>query len=198
MSKAFDKAWHQGLIFKLKSIGVSDSLLSLIESFLRNRFQRVLLNGQTSEWLPVKAGVPQGSILGPLFFLIYINDLSDDLVSTIKLFADDTSLFSVVHDSNISANELNNDLQKISEWAYKWKMSFNPDLNKQAQEVIFSRKLNKPSTVLIFWKMLQHFIAELMISSTLFCIYNIRIEQIGVEDTTIFNSTYFQKFFIKG
>ena len=77
-------------------------------------------------------------------------------------------------------------------------MSFSPDLNKQAQEVIFSRKLNKPSTVLIFWKMLEHFIAELMISSTLFCIYNIRIEQIGVEDTTIFNSTYFQKFFIKG
>ena len=98
-----------------------------------------------SEWLPVKAGVPQGSVLGLLFFLIYINDLSDDLVSTIKLFADDTSLFSVVHDSNISANELNNDLQKISEWAYKWKISFNPDLNKQAQDVVFSRKLNKPS-----------------------------------------------------
>ena len=67
------------------------------------------------------------------------------MVSTVKLFADDTSLFSVVHDSNISANELNNDLQKISEWAYKWKMSFNSDLNKQAWEVIFSRKLNKPS-----------------------------------------------------
>ena len=89
--------------------------------------------------------MPQGSLLGPLFSLIFINDLSGDLVSTIKLFADDTSLSSVVHDSNISANELNNDLQKISEWAYKWKMSFNPDLNKQAQEVIFSRKLNKPS-----------------------------------------------------
>ena len=89
--------------------------------------------------------MPQGSILGPLFFLIYINDLSDDLVSTIKRFADDTSRFSVVHDSSISANELNNDLQKISEWAYKWKMSFNPDLNKQAQEVIFSGKLNQPS-----------------------------------------------------
>ena len=103
MSKAFGKVWHQGLILKLKSIGFSDSLLSFTESFLSNRFQRVLLNGQTSEWLPVKTGVPQGSILGPLFFLIYINDLSDDLVSTVKLFADDTSLFSVVHDSNISA-----------------------------------------------------------------------------------------------
>ena len=104
MSKAFDKAWHQGIIFKINSIGVSDALLSLIESFLSNRFQRVLLNGQTSEWLPVKAGLPQGSILGPLFFLIYIIDLSDDVVSTVELFADDTSLFSVLHDSNVSAN----------------------------------------------------------------------------------------------
>ena len=110
MSKAFDKVWHQGLIFKLKSIGVSDSLLTLTESLLSNRFQRVLLNDQMSEWLPAKAGVPRGSIFGLLSFLIYINDLSDDLVSTIKLFADETSLFSVVHDSNISANELNNDL----------------------------------------------------------------------------------------
>ena len=101
------------------------------------------MNGQTSKWLPIKAGVPQGYILGPLFFLIYINDLSDDLVSTVKLFVDDTSLFSVVRDSNISGYELNNDMQKISEWAYRWKISFNPDLNKQAQEVIFSRKLNK-------------------------------------------------------
>ena len=91
MSKAFEKVWHQGLIFKLKSVGVSDYLLNLIESFLRNGFQKVLLNGQTSKWLPVEAGVPQGSILGPLFYLIYINDLSDDLNSTVKLFPDDTS-----------------------------------------------------------------------------------------------------------
>ena len=86
-----------------------------MESFLSNRFQRVLLNGQRSEWLPVKGGVPQGSILGLLFFLICINDLSDGLLSTVKLFANGTSLFSVVHDSNISVNELNNDLQKTSE-----------------------------------------------------------------------------------
>ena len=68
ISKAFDKVWHQGLIFKLKSLGVSDSLSNLIESFLSNRFQRVILNGQTSKWLPVKADVAQGSVLGPLFF----------------------------------------------------------------------------------------------------------------------------------
>ena len=68
MSKAFDKVWHEGLIYKLKSMGVSDSLLKLFQSFLTNRFQRVLLNGQTSEWLPVKAGVPQGLFLVHSFF----------------------------------------------------------------------------------------------------------------------------------
>ena len=78
-----------------------------------------------------------------MFFLIYINDLSDDLSSNPKLFADDTSLFSVVHDKNTSANELNNDLRKISNWAYQWKMSFNPDPLKQAQEVIFPCKMTK-------------------------------------------------------
>ena len=98
---------------------VSDSLLKLIQNFLTNRFQRVLFNSQTSEWLPVKAVVPQGSILVPLFFLIYINDLSDNIEPTIKPFADDTSLFSVVHDNNTLAEVLNRDLQKISEWMHK-------------------------------------------------------------------------------
>ena len=91
-------------------------------------------------WTNVLAGVPQGSILGPLFFLIYINDLSDDLSSNPKLFVDDTSLFSVVHDKNISAKELNNDLQKISNWVYQWKTSFKSDTLKQAQELFFHAK----------------------------------------------------------
>ena len=145
MSKAFDKVWHEGLIFKLKSMGISDALLDLIGSFLENRFQRVVLNGQTSEWLPIKAGVPQGSILGPLFFLTYINDLSIDIISTVKLLADDTSLFSIIHDAKTTTYELNKDLQKIAKWAHQWKMPFNPDLNKQAQEVIFSKKMIKSS-----------------------------------------------------
>ena len=94
-------------------------------------------------WTNVKAGVPQVSILGPLSFLIYINDLADGLPSNTKLFADDTSLFSVIHDSVITTSELNSDLSRIKQWAFQWKMSFNPDPNKQAQEVIFSRKLKK-------------------------------------------------------
>ena len=85
ISKAFNKVCHEGLIYKLKSMGISDSLLKLIQSFLTNRFQRVLLNGQISEWLPVKARMLQGSILGPLFFLIYINDSSENIESTVKL-----------------------------------------------------------------------------------------------------------------
>lgn len=97
----------------------------------------------TYQWLPIKAGVPQGSILGPLFFLIYINDLSDGLVSNAKLFADDTSLFSTVHSPINTGNELNDDLKTISRWAYQWKMLFNPDPNKQAQEVLFTRKIKK-------------------------------------------------------
>ena len=94
-------------------------------------------------WTNIEAGVIQVSILGPLFFLTYINNLSDGLTSNPKLFADDTSLFSVIHNINSTANDLNSDLMKISNWAFQWKMRFNPDPNKQAQEVIFSRKINK-------------------------------------------------------
>ena len=117
-SKSFDKVWHKVLLFKLSQNGISSNLLHILSSFLsyrKQREQRVLLNGQTSEWQNVTAGVPQGSILGPLLFLIYINDLSGDLSSKAKLFADDTSLFSVTHDITTSANELSNDLKKISD-----------------------------------------------------------------------------------
>ena len=101
----------------------------------------MVLNGQASSWANVKAGVPQGSMLGPLFFLIYINDLSENLKSTVKRFEDDTSRILVVKDPNTSAEILNHDLTRISEWAYRWKMSFKADPSKQSQEVSFSNKV---------------------------------------------------------
>ena len=112
---------------------------------MSDKKQRVIRNGQTSEWRNVTAGVPQGSFLGPVLFLIYINNFFGDLSSKAKLFADDTSLFSLTHDITTSANELNNNLKKISDWAFQWKMSFNLDPSKRAQEVIFSRKLKNVS-----------------------------------------------------
>ena len=114
MTKAFDKVWNEGLIYKLRQVGISAEALALINSFLNTRFQRVILNGQSSNGLPVKAGVPQGYILSLQFFLVYINDLSEKITSTGKFLADDTFLFSVVNDPNIFANELNKDLQLIS------------------------------------------------------------------------------------
>ena len=140
MSKAFDKVWHQGLLHKLKCYGVEGNFYKMLENYLHNRKQRVVLNGQSSSWLKVNAGVPQGSVLGPLLFLIYINDLPDELISSPKLFADDTSIFSTVFESNRSSEALNQDLLSVKDWATQWKMSFNPDPNKQATEVVFSRK----------------------------------------------------------
>ena len=107
--------WHKGIIFKLKQNGISGKLLSVLSDFLKDRKQRVILNGKVSSWTGVNAGVPQRSVLGPLLFLVYINDLVDGLSSNAKLFADDTfSLFSVIHDVEISANKLNNDLYQIN------------------------------------------------------------------------------------
>ena len=122
ISKAFDKVWHKGLIYKLKQNGISGNIFDTITYLLNSRKQGVALNGQFSSWTSTEAGVPQGSILGPLLFLIYINDLSDDLITIVKLFADDTSLFSVVHEVDTSTNNLNNDLIKINDWAIQWRI----------------------------------------------------------------------------
>ena len=111
--------WHEGLIYKIQSTRISDTPLKLIKSFLSGRFQSALLNGQTSSWSPILPGVPQGSILGPLFLLIYINDLGNNLSSTVKLSADDTYIFSIVHDIDLSFKQLNNDLRKVSGWAHQ-------------------------------------------------------------------------------
>ena len=151
MSKAFDKVWHKGLLFKLKQNGVSGKLLSFFESYLSNRKQRVALNGSFSDYADIESGVPQGSVLGPLLFLVYINDLEKNIRSNVKFFADDTMLYSVVKDPTKTASDLNHDLDVIAKWAYQWKMAFNPDPNKQANEILFSCKTSKVNhPVLIF------------------------------------------------
>ena len=155
MSKAFDKVWHQGLLYKLKQNGIDGKLLSLLKSYLTERQQRVVINGFESDWWEVRSGVPQGSVLGPLLFLVYINNLEIGIKSQIKFFADDTSLFSVVNDPNTSAQELNHDLTLISNWAFQWKMCFNPDPSKQAVQLVFSRKRKKIDHPILYFNNLE-------------------------------------------
>ena len=137
ISKAFDKMWHEGLIFKLKQNGVSGKLLSFFESYLSNRKQRVALNGFYSDYAEIESGVPQGSVLGPLLFLVYINDLTENIRSQMRLFADDSSIFTSVKDVLETHQQLVEDLETVSKWGYQWKMVFNPDITKQAVEVIY-------------------------------------------------------------
>ena len=141
VSKAFDRVWHKGLLYKLQTVGISGPLLAWFKDYLDNRRQRVVLPGAVSGWTSLKAGVPQGSILGPLLFLVYINDIVEDIHSTIRLFADDTSLYIIVEDPLRAADQLNSDLAKIHLWANKWLVSFNPS---KSESIIFSRKQIKP------------------------------------------------------
>ena len=94
ISKAFDRVWHAGLLYKLKSYGISGQIFGLISSFPSNRWLRVVLDGKSSQECPVNAGVPQGSIIGPTLFLLYINDLPDDVICNIAIYADDITLYS--------------------------------------------------------------------------------------------------------
>ena len=143
ISNAFNKVWHNDLLHKVKENGINGPLLNVLGDFLSSRKQRVVLKSQNASWSDVAAGVPQGSILGPFFFLIYIIDLPDGFHSNPKLFADNTSLFLTVDDITETTNELNHDLRKINIWAIQWKMSFNPDIFKQAHEECFQEKTSK-------------------------------------------------------
>ena len=92
ISKAFDRIWHKDILFKLKENGIGDSLLLWMTSYLENRTQKDVMQASKSSFLPLKAGVPQGSVLGPLLFLIYVNDITESLLSLTRLYADDSSL----------------------------------------------------------------------------------------------------------
>ena len=138
------------MIFKLEQNGISGNLLKLFQNYLSNRKQRVVLNGTYSDYSSVQSGVPQGSVLGPLLFLIYINDLESNIKSNVKFFADDTMLFFHSEDPEISANCLNRDLEVIHQWAHQWKLEFNPDPTKQATEVFSWKKSNPHHPQLMF------------------------------------------------
>ena len=138
ISKAFNRVWHKGLLYKLSSNGISGPLLQWFTDYLSNRKQRVVLPGSASNWTAIKAGVPQGSILGPLLFLVYINDIVENIHSSIRLFADDTSLYIIVDDPVDAAYHLNNDLLKIHEWAKQWLVKFNPA--KSESMIFFTKK----------------------------------------------------------
>ena len=121
------------------------TMIKFFRKYLNNRKQRLVLNATCSNYTLVESGIPQGSIPGPLLFLIYINDLEINKKSNMKFFADDAMLFSIVNDPALSANNLNHDLRLIQQWAYQWKMEFNPDPSKQATEVLFSYKKSSPN-----------------------------------------------------
>ena len=116
ISKAFDRVWHKGLLRKLESIGIRGSLLSWVKNYLSERKQRVVINNSTSSWRDINIGVPQGSIVDPLLFIVFINDILTDINSTITLFADDTSLYLIVDDPQETAQTLNDDLVKLHAW----------------------------------------------------------------------------------
>ncbi len=140
ISRAFDRVWHAGLIYKLKKAGISGKLLRWLKDYLKDRKQRVCLNGIYSEWGFILAGVPQGSVLGPLLFLIFINDITEVVLHTkIRLFADDTCLFVTVDNRDQTADLVNTDLQALQEWSNKWLVTFSPP---KTQSLIISNKAN--------------------------------------------------------
>ena len=123
-AKAFDKVPHHRLIGKVASMGVEGRVKGWIQQWLEGRKQRVVINGRYSDWTDVSSGVPQGSVLGPTLLLIFINDLEDGVQSTVLKFADDTKLYTEVTKEE-GGEQLQEDLDKCTEWAKQWMMEFN-------------------------------------------------------------------------
>ena len=150
ISKAFDRVWHTGLLSKLEAVGIRGKLLNWFRDYLSCRMQATVIKGEKSDFKSVSAGVPQGSVLGPLLFLIYINDIVNNIQSVIKLFADDTSLSLALNNPDSRAEILNHDLEKINEWAKKWKVRFNEEKTEQLN---FTRGQNQNHNLLLAAKL---------------------------------------------
>ena len=124
--KAFDSVPHERLLKKVSACGISGEVLNWIRAFLTERQQRVVVNGSSSPWSPVTSGVPQGSVLGPTLFILYINDMPGTVTSTVKIFADDTKIYRPVRTQE-DRQQLQTELDAVSDWSLKWQMPFNAD-----------------------------------------------------------------------
>ena len=138
-SKAFDKVSHEKLLLKLSQFGIRGTTLTWIRSFLNNRTQCVVVNGSQSSNISVTSGVPQGSVLGPLLFLAYINDLPTHVQSRVRLFADDTAIYLAITQAQQS-HTLQTDLSTLEHWEKQWDMEFNPS-KCQVIHITRSKKL---------------------------------------------------------
>ena len=146
ISKAFDRVWHEGLLYKPERMGISGALLLWFKSYISNRKQKVIIENSSSKTGDIQAGVPQGSVLGPLLFLIYINDITENVNSHIRLFADDTTLFIDFSDEITATQQINNDLATIRDWADRWLVSFCPK-KTEALLVSLKHRTNPPPPI---------------------------------------------------
>ena len=155
ISKAFDRVWHAGLLHKLKFYGISGQIFGLISSFLSNRRLRVVLDGKSSQEYPGNAGVPQGSLLGPTLFLLYINDLPDDVICNNAIYADDTTLYSKCDQASDLwqqlelASEFESDLRDTVDWGRKWLVDFSSKLDCGSYIVSIAKTSSKKIGALI-------------------------------------------------
>ena len=125
ISKAFDRVWHAGILHKLKNNGITGSLNEWFSDYLTDRKQCVVINGHSSEYGTIEAGVPQGSVLGPLLFLIFIDDIKEGLESKISLFADDSLFYMTLNLHNTNKDVLDRDLIRIDTWSKQWLVTFS-------------------------------------------------------------------------
>jgi len=124
--KAFDTVPYQRLLAELKMIGITGELLERIKDFLHNRLMRVIVNGECSHWSQVWSGIPQGSVLGPLLFLLFVNDLQSWITTHTRMFADDTKIWTKIACKEY-VDKLQKDLDNLSSWSTKWLLQFNPE-----------------------------------------------------------------------
>ena len=145
-SKAFDSVPHKRLLAKIHAFGIRGDVLKWIECFLSQRKQRVVIGSEFSDWQPVTSGIPQGSVLGPILFTIFINDMPDVVSSFKKLFADDTKIFRAI-ESLDDISGIQEDINKLFEWSVKWQLPFNIG---KCKVIHYGKDISLKTIILIF------------------------------------------------